>query len=83
MDRAEIDNTVRTILSRELNISAAEIGEATTVENNLLWDSVKHVDILFGLQDAFGIEFDQDEMDNMLSYSQIMETLLKRLPAAA
>lgn len=79
MDRAEIEGTVKGILARELGIDEAGVGEETTVDNIALWDSVKHVDIVFAIQDAFDLQFHPREVDEMYSYPEIVETLVRRL----
>ena len=79
MDTAAIEQTIKSVLARELSIDIATIGPETSVENNPLWDSVKHVDIVFGLQDAFGIELEHFEVEEMLSYPQIVEVIVKKL----
>jgi acyl carrier protein len=71
MERAEIETTVKEILGRELGIEATAVGPDTTVENCPLWDSVKHVDIVFAIQDAFGLKFHPREIEEMYSYPEI------------
>ena len=83
MDTAEIEQTVKSILARELDLEEATVGEQTTVENTPVWDSVKHVDVIFAIQDAFGIDLEHYEVEEMLSYSQIVEVLVKKLAGSA
>jgi acyl carrier protein len=79
MQVVEIQETVKGILARELGIDAATVGDETTVDNSALWDSVKHVDIVFAIQDAFGLQFHPREIDEMYSYREIVDTLVRRL----
>lgn len=79
METAEIEQTIKSILASELSLDVASIGEATTVENIPLWDSVKHVDIIFAIQDTFGIDLEHFEVEEMLSYPQIVEVLVRKL----
>ena len=57
MENAKIEQMVRSVLAHELNVDAASIGEETSVENMPLWDSVKHVDIIFGILFVFEVRF--------------------------
>src|SRR5688572_21737621 len=82
MEIAEIEQVVKPILARELGVDVASIGDDTNVDNMPLWDSVKHVDIVFAIQDAFALEFHPREIDEMYSYPEIMETLVRRLITA-
>ena len=79
MQVVEIQETVKGILARELGIDAATVGDETTVDNSALWDSLKHVDIVFAIQDAFGLQFHPREIDEMYSYREIVDTLVRRL----
>jgi hypothetical protein len=76
MEIAEIGRIVKP--ARELNVDAADIGE-TTVATNTLWDSVKHVDIIFGQHDAFRIGLEHFEAQGMLSCPEIVEILARKL----
>jgi acyl carrier protein len=82
MELAEIEPIVKTILADQLGIDASSVGEETTVDNSPLWDSVKHVDIVFAIQDAFGLQFHPREIDEMYSYREIIDTLVRRLVTA-
>ena len=82
MELAEIQEKVKAILARELGMDAATIGDDTTVDNSPLWDSVKHVDIVFAIQDSFGLQFHPREIDEMYSYREIVDTLVRRLITA-
>ena len=79
MKIAEIEQAIKSILARELSLDEASIGEETTAENIPLWDSVKHVDIVFAIQDEFGVDLEHFEVEEMLSYPQIINVLVKKL----
>jgi acyl carrier protein len=79
MHTAEIEQKIKSILAHELGADPASIGEDTKEETTPLWDSVKHVDIHVALQDAYGLEFEHFEAEEMLSYPQIVEIVAKKL----
>jgi acyl carrier protein len=81
MNLSEVRTKVREILSRELELADASIGDDTTMDSVPLWDSVKHVDIFFALQDTFGVEFEHEETELMTSYPLIVEMVMKKLEA--
>ncbi|MFN3428429.1 MAG: acyl carrier protein [Candidatus Sericytochromatia bacterium] len=41
------------------------------------WDSLKQVELLFAIEDAFGIQFDEAEMDELRSVDEIVASLEK------
>ena len=81
MDLADVQSKVKEILVRELELDYDSIGEETTIDNTPLWDSVKHVDIFFSLQDTFGLEFLYEETEEMISYPAIVDVIMKKLQA--
>ena len=46
-------------------------------EETVLWDSLKHVEIVFALEDAYGVQFDETEFAAMTS-AQVIASMLRR-----
>lgn len=42
------------------------------------WDSLKHVELIFALEDRFGVCFSEEEMETLDSSSMIIELLTRR-----
>ena len=42
------------------------------------WDSLKHVELVFALEDALGIRFDVDEIGELISVASIAELAGRR-----
>ena len=57
---------------------AKQINEEMTAENTREWDSLKHIMLITRVETAFGIKFDLDEMLEMKTYRQILDTILKK-----
>lgn len=70
MDNRSIEGrilaTLRVILKRVL-----EFGVETTRENTETWDSLKHVELIFALEDEFCVEFSSEELSELNSVMQI------------
>ncbi|HYS30563.1 MAG TPA: acyl carrier protein [Candidatus Limnocylindria bacterium] len=48
------------------------------------WDSLSHVNVIFGIEESFGIRFDDDELDQLRAFSTLgeLEGMIRRkLPA--
>ena len=43
------------------------------------WDSFGHINLMLGIESEFGVEFDSDEIGNLVSIGQIIEALQRRL----
>ena len=80
--KIDIENRIKTVISSVLNISKSEIHNKTSSDTIKSWDSLKHMNIIVGLEEEFDIEFDADEIGNLLNYEliriYIFEILLKK-----
>ena len=80
--KIDIENRIKTVIASVLNISKSEIHNKTSSDTIKSWDSLKHMNIIVGLEEEFDIEFDADEIGNLLNYEliriYIMEKLLKK-----
>ncbi len=52
-----------------------QINEQTTVEDLQSWDSLKHLQLIIALEQAYGIQLDTEEIPQIQSVSDIQETL--------
>jgi acyl carrier protein len=80
--KIDIENRIKTVIASVLNISKSEIHNKTSSDTIKSWDSLKHMNIIVGLEEEFDIEFDADEIANLLNYElirvYIMQKLLKK-----
>lgn len=80
--KINIENRIKTVMSSVLNIPKSEIHNKTSSDTIKSWDSLKHMNIIVGLEEEFDIEFDADEIGNLLNYElirvYILEILLKK-----
>jgi acyl carrier protein len=78
--REEIDATVRGVMSRVLGF---EIGAGSDVSRTThpVWDSLKHVELLFAIEDALGVRFDAAELPILDSVAKIVASGERHLAA--
>ena len=74
----EIEKAVREVLSAVLE-REGPAGEAITRETDPTWDSLKHVQILYGVEDALDIEFDESEMAKLDSLEKLQRSAERHL----
>ncbi|GGD00291.1 acyl carrier protein [Undibacterium terreum] len=80
MNRQEIEDivldTVATILKRPL-----DAGLNSTRSSIVEWDSLKHVEIMFALEDELGTEFSEEELAQLDSVMKIVDVVAARQAA--
>jgi acyl carrier protein len=69
MDRKQIEQSVIAALAAVLK---CEVGADTSRQNTPQWDSLKHIEIIFSVEDELGIEFSEKEMAGLDSVAEIV-----------
>jgi acyl carrier protein len=82
VSRTAIEATVRDVFEVVLKRPIAP-QESISRETEGDWDSVRHIELLFMLEEEFGITFDEDEMSELQSFDEIVDKLLARTADAA
>ena len=75
MDRQQLETVLLTVLATVLK---CEVSAETSRQNTPQWDSLKHIEVIFALEDAFGWEFSEAELANLDSVKSILERALTR-----
>jgi acyl carrier protein len=66
---------LRHVLSIVLDLPADRIDERLTAEDTSNWDSIRHLDLVMALEEAFGVSFSSEELGELTSYRAIVEAL--------
>ena len=66
---------LRDILARVLEIDPAAVGPHTAVENEPRWDSLRHMTLVFALEDGFGVQFADEDLPGLTSVAAIERAL--------
>ena len=77
MDRNQIEQTVLTVLTTVLKHPCHE-GADITRQNTPNWDSLKHIEIMFALEDELGTEFSEAELAELNSVTKIVDAVLEK-----
>ena len=80
--RAQIDAKVREALATALG-RAVPAGGDVTQATEPAWDSMKHVEILLMLEEAFGITFEPDDFTEMTSLDECVRRIATRLDGSS
>jgi len=79
-ERAKLQSDVRELIARILELppsSSVDVLRRDTRE----WDSLKHMEIVFALEDRFGVTFDESEFPALDSCAAIAAALRRHLEA--
>ena len=72
-----MNEKLRMIVAEMLELDPALITSETSAENQPKWDSLRHMNLIFAIEDAFGIRFDDAELPKMTSIAAIEHVLGK------
>ena len=75
-----LDEKLADLLASVFNIDKDLITSASSVENVQDWDSVNHMHLVVALEEEFGIEFNDDEAVEVISFELIRSYLKEKLP---
>lgn len=53
------------------------VGENVSMENQELWDSMKHIEIITTLEEELGVSFKIEEIPTLTSMEKIVEAIKK------
>lgn len=80
MQTDEIDTRVRETLALALKTQVPAEGHFAR-EDDPKWDSLKHVEMIFMLEDEFAVQFAEDDFPKMNSVAEIVTLVETRLAA--
>jgi len=73
-----MNERVRHILGVVLEMSDQEIDEKLSAEDISNWDSIRHLNLVLALEEAFGVSFPSEEWARLTSYRAIVDALGQR-----
>jgi acyl carrier protein len=73
--RAEILERVQSIAASVLNLPDLELGEDTTAHEVPGWDSLTHVQIIVGVEQAFGIRMTSTEVAQLENAGSLVDVI--------
>ena len=71
MDESEIRVKIILVLSKLLNLSEKEISEKIETGNLIFWDSLNHLNLIFSLEEEFGLSFTEKDLIRMEDFDKI------------
>ena len=74
-----MEQKIKQIMADVLNLDAQSIDEATVKDHTESLDSLNHINLVMAFEQEFQVSFDVTEIESMLSYSDILEVLDRKV----
>jgi acyl carrier protein len=78
-DRGEIEAKVKTILAEQLAVDADKVVPDARYAEDLNADSLDLVEAVLALEEEFGIEVPEEEMDGVKTVGQTVDLVMAKL----
>lgn len=66
---------IETVLDALRVVLKTEVNADTSVHNTPQWDSLRHIEVIFAVEDATGVQFDEEELGGLDSVARIVAAL--------
>jgi len=70
-----MENRIKEVMSDVFNIDIESINNNSSPDNIENWDSLKHMNLIVALEEEFGVEFDDNDIENLLNFQLINLTI--------
>ena len=74
-----IDDTVFDTMALVLGVPRSSLGEASSVDTIPQWDSIKHLELVIGLEEVFGFQFQDQDIPELLNFKLIRSIVTERM----
>ena len=69
---------IKSVMSNVFALSVEKINDDASQDSLEAWDSLKHMNLIVALEEEFGIEFDEDDIGELLNYKLIKIIILEK-----
>ena len=74
-----IEKRIRLIMSEVFDINQDLIKDDSSTNNLAEWDSMNHMNLIVALEEEFKCDFDENDIENMVSFEIMKTTINKKL----
>jgi acyl carrier protein len=74
-----MENRIKNVMSAVFEISIKDINEDSSPDSIDNWDSLNLMNLVVSLEEEFDIEFDDDEIAEMLNFKLIVEIIKEKV----
>lgn len=73
-----MESRIKVVMGNVLNIDSDTIKDDSSPDNIKDWDSIKHMNLIFALEEEFKIQFDDEEIVDSMKYINILNIIKKK-----
>ena len=74
-----MQDEVKAIMADVLGIDPSSIDDTSSTDTIETWDSLAHINLVSALEQNFNVKLEVSEIETMISFSAIIETLEQRI----
>ena len=75
MEKLVINEKIINVMSLVFEVLESEINEDSSVDTIEKWDSIRHLNLILGLEDEFGVTIPDEEVGNMVNFKIIYHVI--------
>jgi acyl carrier protein len=75
MKQENIEKRIKNIIAKIFRVEVSAITEKSSVDNIENWDSLGHMNLILALEQEFGVQFEAEQVMELLDYKIILGTL--------
>ncbi len=75
MKQENIEKKIKNIIAKIFRVEVSAITEKSSVDNIENWDSLGHMNLILALEQEFGVQFEAEQIMELLNYKIILSTL--------
>jgi acyl carrier protein len=73
------EDKLKVVMASMREIDVSTVGPATSTDTVAQWDSVRHMNLVIALEEAFGISIPDDEVATLTSYPIVRAVVEEQL----
>jgi acyl carrier protein len=66
------------LIGKVLGVDPSELNEESNAQNTPKWDSLRHIEVVFAMENAFHVRFTMPEISGLRKLSDIRQLLLAK-----
>jgi len=73
-----VENRIKKVFAAVFGVDIVSISEDSSPDSIANWDSLRHMNLIVALEEEFGIEFDEEEIMDMLNYNLLSSMIREK-----
>ena len=73
-----MESRIKNVMASVFEVDSSQINNDTSPDTLESWDSLKHMNLIVALEEEFGVEFDNDDITNMINFNLILLILKEK-----